>query len=282
MLKDFDSIFRSITEHLKPMYNRVFSNAIIYSPVVAEFLKKGNATMTTSIDAGTIDTFRKVRGVNQRDKVLGNLSRYLKEANKGLTLKYIFTDDNSSFEEIDAFIEQIVLHSLNECEFQISSNFKSEGLEDHQALSTIYLYKRISEIGPHTCYIDDHLRPRLNSKIKKMHKSRNHLDQQSRSLLEPLFKNAGKPVIVWGAGEYSQAMMKNSLFFNISPIAFFVDSNPEKQGQTLSDIEIRDPQSVMDVGFPIVIGSSMHYPQIMAQLTEMGVSKERILDHLII
>ena len=70
-------------------------------------IESGKVKITTSIDAGTKETFKKIRGVKGMQKVLSNLEKYFVEAQKGVVVKYILTDDNFSDLEIDSFLDNI-------------------------------------------------------------------------------------------------------------------------------------------------------------------------------
>ena len=61
-----------------------------YSEEVKSALKKGLIKITTSIDAGTPETFKFVRGRPKFLNVFENLSRYAKVDPKKIIIKYIF------------------------------------------------------------------------------------------------------------------------------------------------------------------------------------------------
>ncbi len=81
-----------------------FSNASVYSEKMAEILAKKGSRLISSIDAGTRETFKKIKGVDIFDKVCNNLSRY---AQAGLVeLKYIFLPEiNDNANEVERLLE---------------------------------------------------------------------------------------------------------------------------------------------------------------------------------
>jgi pyruvate-formate lyase-activating enzyme len=81
----------------------ILTNASMYSEKVGEILTKGRSKLYPSIDAGTRDTFAKIKGVDAFDKVRENLTRY---AADGLVhLKYIILPGvNDNQEDIDGFV----------------------------------------------------------------------------------------------------------------------------------------------------------------------------------
>jgi len=281
MLDGFEKIFATVSRRLKPLYNRVFSNAILYSQELADHLKDGRAILTTSIDAGTVETFRQVRGVNQLYKVLGNLRRYVEFAGTAnIALKYIFTDGNSTMAEVEEFLARIQEHGLSHCAFQISADYKSAEIGAEQVKSAVRLYEGLLQGGTASCHFDDHLRPRINHAIRVIRAS----DPAALADLSILANNdrfRGQPVVVWGSGEYADGLIRESLFFEESPIAFFVDSDPAKQGGTFHNAPIKAPDAVLTVDHPVVIGSSYAYQDIRRALHAMGVADQRIVDSMI-
>lgn len=171
LMENFDNIFKKFINSFKPKSNKIYSNAIKYSKTIERYLKNSKVSLTTSIDAGTKKTFKKIRGVKAFEKVLSNLKRYSKVSKKGVVIKYILTEENYQLDEINSFINQIKKYKLQNCDFQISSNFKDEELKNDQVASAIKLYTTLIEIGANTCYFDDHLIPRLKNKIKKIFNS---------------------------------------------------------------------------------------------------------------
>ena len=58
---------------------------------IEKSLIANKAMLTTSIDAGTVETFKKVRGIKGINKVFQNLKKYYSAAKKGIIIKYILT-----------------------------------------------------------------------------------------------------------------------------------------------------------------------------------------------
>ena len=89
MTPNFNKLINYVNSQVKPKTQRFFSNAINYSDEIAELIKNNIASLTTSVDAGSIKTFKKVRGVNQYLKVLKNLKKYYDLSPKNTVIKYI-------------------------------------------------------------------------------------------------------------------------------------------------------------------------------------------------
>jgi wyosine [tRNA(Phe)-imidazoG37] synthetase (radical SAM superfamily) len=97
-----------------PMRNRIltavedhpcyfYSNASVYNEKIAEILLKGRSRIISSIDAGTRETFAKIKGVDIFDKVCENLTKY---AQNGIVeLKYILLPGvNDNEHEINSLL----------------------------------------------------------------------------------------------------------------------------------------------------------------------------------
>tara|TARA_Y100000590_G_scaffold468596_1_gene651971 strand:+ start:2532 stop:3872 length:1341 start_codon:yes stop_codon:yes gene_type:complete len=282
LMENFDNIFKNFTENFKPKSNKIYSNAIKYSKTIEKYLKIGKASMTTSIDAGTEKIFKKVRGVKAFEKVLKNLKKYLTAAGKGIVIKYIFTEDNYQMHEINNFINKIKEHGLQKCDFQISSNFKDEKLDNEQTISAIKLYTALIQLGANTCYFDDHLHPRLKNKIKEIFESGISDKDPIFSVVNNFQKNKDLNIVIWGSGDTARQMIKRSLFFenNNVRIHYFVDSDKSKHGKYIDDIEIRNPNEIKKSDHSIIIASTIFYRDIYDKLIQMGIGKERIMGSL--
>ncbi len=282
LLEGFEEILTHFMDVANPRHVKLFTNATQFSPAIAKYLKTHNLFVTTSIDAGTQAVFKKVRKSGRFYEVLDNLKRYWAEAKRGVTVKYIFVDDNSSLEEISAFVEQMQAYNLQDVDFQISSDFKSENLSREQAISVIRLYEMLNVLGKGDVFLDDHLRPRINAVISAMMTDKDVRLDNGIQLFESISRYKDSSVIVWGTGEYARALTKNSLFFNQVDIDFFVDSSQARWGQKMRGKDIRNINAILDSDKPIVIGSSTFHQEIINQIIGLGVSRERIIDALII
>lgn len=105
LLKDFD-------EHLKFFQSRrtrvfLFTNGLIYKQSVYDGLVNGTVRWAiVSLDAGTKNTYKKMKRSPKFDQVLENIARYSDAGSKGggnCSVKYIFHEDNSNDEDINGF-----------------------------------------------------------------------------------------------------------------------------------------------------------------------------------
>lgn len=85
---------------------RFVSNMTIYKEKFAEFLKTGRTVnILTSLDSGTRETYKAIKGVDCLDKVVANMKKYPLE-NVDFRLKYIFLDGvNDNEKDVDGFYD---------------------------------------------------------------------------------------------------------------------------------------------------------------------------------
>lgn len=263
LLKDFSIALDKITNEMKPFFNNVFTNSIIYSEKIAELLSLGKVTITTSIDAGYPENFFKIRASNKMEQVLSNLRRYYEQGKERVTIKYILMPENSSFDEISSFVDYINKYSLSGCTFQISTDYKNEEILNDMLESAIHMYKELKKIGSVFVNFDDHLRPRMSEKL---------LTERGE---ESTYEN----VIIWGTGRYAEDMIRKTNFLSKNTVNCFIDSAEDKIGKTLDGFEIKSPDYILQNNFPIFIASANFYREIYNKIIDMGVSKNRIMDH---
>jgi hypothetical protein len=106
------SLIKNIKEYLdyfKEMKIRVlcFSNSVVFSEAIYQRLLDGSIQwLVTSIDCGTPSTYKLTKKGDVYQKVLENVTRYAYAGSKGggnLAIKYIFTEDNCSDDDIVGF-----------------------------------------------------------------------------------------------------------------------------------------------------------------------------------
>ena len=81
------------------------SNAGRFDPRLAHILSLSpQNSLMVSLDAGTKETFRKIRGVDALERVVENVAKYHKYC-PNLFLKYILLDDNCGDDDLNGFIK---------------------------------------------------------------------------------------------------------------------------------------------------------------------------------
>jgi len=113
---DFERVFQLLLDF--GVYQDVATNGTVMSPVLKEALLKGKAGIICSVDAGTPETYQKIKNQDFFQKVWHNLAEYAK-TNGRVAAKIIVTQENCH--EIMPFIDMVerahVLHIIYEVDF---------------------------------------------------------------------------------------------------------------------------------------------------------------------
>lgn len=212
--KSFEQILDKINNYANPKtYHRVFTNSVRISLPIIKFLKKGLIKITTSIDAGTPETFKKVRGRPKFLNVFENLQEYAKIDPNKITVKYIFTEENMEEHELESFVQNCLKYNLQECNYQISINFKKEKFNFEFLKSITYLFINLYKNKINKIFLDDHIMHRFTSlthdEIKKIN-NYSKVNKLEEIILKPEMIN---DMIIFGAGEISNEIIKKNRFF---------------------------------------------------------------------
>jgi organic radical activating enzyme len=291
--KDFEDLFLEATYKLKPKTQRVFTNALIYSPSMQRVIDEGLASITTSLDAGTEETFFKVRGAKKIDRVFYNLSKYSKLRPDLCTIKYIFTDDNCSIGEIESFVGKIEKNQLYACNFLVSTDFKLQSLHENKIKGIIWLYFLLVSKGIISITFDDHIFTRLRSLLPRIKILLNEfITSRSQSGLDKLIELISErpdgflklPIYIWGTGEFSKFLLSTSETLKQKKIEVlgFVDGNDNLWGREFNGYKILDPQILHNSNANIIIASANHYGEIVNKICKMGISRDRIIPNFIL
>ncbi|WP_114661840.1 radical SAM protein [Polynucleobacter necessarius] len=291
--KDFEDLFLDVTYKLNPKTQRVFTNALIYSPSMQRVIDAGLTSITTSLDAGTEETFIKVRGAKKINRVFANLSRYSQLRPDLCTIKYIFTDDNCSIHEIESFVGKVEENRLQACNFLISTDFKLQSLHENKVKGISWLYFLLVSKGIVSITFDDHIFARLRSIMPRLRailqdfiscKSESGLG----SLKELIDNYAGVenelPIYVWGTGEFAKFLLSSSEMLSNKRIKIlgFVDGNSNLWGEEFDGFKILDPKILLNSNAKILIASANHYGEIVNSVLKMGIGRERIIPNFIL
>lgn len=282
LLKNFDRIFKKFIESKYPKFNdiRVYSNSIRYNKLIHQYLDEKKIILTTSTDAGTQETYEKVRGVKKGFlNIFENLKKYNQNKNGNIIIKYILTSENFSNQEIDSFTQLVAKHELTNCNFEISTDYKFEELDLIKSLSIIYFYNALRNIGAEFIHFDDHVRKRLYFTIQKNIKS---VDIDKNNSFENLRKFFNQEIIVWGTGAYASEIINNSFLFKRSKVAFFVDNEKRTKENSFLNCDIKNPETLLNTNNPIFIASSTYWNEIYKRILKLGVNKKRVINTLVV
>ncbi len=101
----------------------VHTGALRFSPAVAALLRASQGGVNISLDSGTPETYRAIKGVDGFERVVSSLERYRAtcEDPTRIHLKYIVFEKNNSVKEIERFFA--LCRSLDIRSVQFSLNF---------------------------------------------------------------------------------------------------------------------------------------------------------------
>jgi glycosyltransferase involved in cell wall biosynthesis/sulfatase maturation enzyme AslB (radical SAM superfamily) len=208
--KNFDSKVAFLMENTTARH-RFLTNALVFSPAIANALRSGRATITTSIDAGTEKTFAKVRGTDLgMHRVLDNLVEYAAINAQAVTIKHILTEDNLG--DTEAFKNEIFRHKLQCCNFQISADFKQAEMPVGKACAAIMMHWALRSIGCRIVFFDDLLMQRMLGDGGKMVGAYCACGFIAEDMVA-LTKNYPNGVVVFGIGAMTDWVIANTYFF---------------------------------------------------------------------
>ena len=281
--KSFEQILDKINNYSNPKtYHRVFTNSVRISKPIMKFLKKGLIKITTSIDAGTPETFKKVRGRPKFLNVFENLQEYAKIDPNKITVKYIFTEENMEEHELESFVQNCLKYNLQECNYQISINFKKEKFNFEFLKSITYLFINLYKNKINKIFLDDHIMHRFtsltNDEIKKIN-DYSKVNKLEEIILKPELIN---DMIIFGAGEISNEIIKKTDFFKKILNFDLVDSDINKIGKTMHNKTILSPSILKNDDRKIFIATAQHYDDVYNKILEIKGSNKSIITGLII
>jgi len=107
----------------------------------------------------------------------------------------------------------------------------------------------------------------------------NHIQQslkiEQNTQLEEL-ENDKTPIIIWGAGQYTQRLLANTILNNCNIISF-IDNDSKKQGMKLHNIEIKSKEILKNFNGPIIVASALHSQEIVKEIRAMSTQNSIII-----
>lgn len=262
---------------------RIFSNSIRFEQRCKDLIDEERIFLTTSIDAGTEDTYQKIRGKSKILDVFSNLQSYSQKKPKRVTIKYIFTQGNCSTDEAIEFVRLVREFGLIDCNFQLSIDFNfPKLLHDHFA-AIVQMASLLQELNVGGYFLDDLIYLRIREFYKNNPEKVNDILMQfpGRTMIAPM--NLEKPVIIWGAGFIGKKIVENSLFAQSNTIDCFVDKDFHKHEKSeISGLKVLNPEILSNNESYILIASSQNYQEILFDLESLGISKDRIVRGIVV
>lgn len=127
-----------ILELSKTVAEQVFSNAILYDEKVAEAITRPGSFLNVSLDSGTRETYRVVKGLDAFDQVVSTLRKYALGGGT-MQVKYILLPENHGETDLDGFLD--IVQELRPQKVLISRNIKvaPQDIDPTDIESAIYL-----------------------------------------------------------------------------------------------------------------------------------------------
>lgn len=122
VLKEFKPMMQ---EFIKSGYKEfcIFTNNIVFQPMIKTIMDKNpyHISLTTALDAGCRETYKKIKRVDKFNDCVNNLRKYMKNNNDAnLVVKYIVVENlNDNVEEITKFINLMADIGIRTVEFAI-------------------------------------------------------------------------------------------------------------------------------------------------------------------
>ncbi len=153
ILEEFDDLVDLFIQKNTKM--RVHSSGIHFSYKAAHGIHTGLLTIVISIDAGTPETYYKIKNVRSFNKVCENIKEYAKrlhETNKGhLKVKYIIVPGiNDSVEEIDKWFDIVTESKVKDVIVDVEYSYARQNLNsisEHVYLLMDYIKYRAEKAG---------------------------------------------------------------------------------------------------------------------------------------
>ena len=277
---NFPSLLDTIASKFPNIKQRVITNSTVYMENVKQYIDKDKVFIVTSVDAGSVEQFKLIRNNKNFDKVIENLVKYSANKADNVTIKYIVLDENKAINEIEKFVEIIKDNNLQQCNFQISFDFKKEYVDFESAVSIIVLYGLLVKLNVRLVFFDDLLRNRLHSSkdFKKISARLNELGYHDILANPSILEN----IVIWGAGNQTKNLLTTTEFFKSAKIAYLVDDTPSKIGTKLMGYDIYEPSRLKDNNYPVVISAVQASPQILEQFKKLNLDENRIIKSLIL
>lgn len=273
---NFDASIETIGEALN-IKQMIITNAIKYSPSLQKLLDSNKARITTSIDAGTKNSFKKIRGADKLNTTLENLVLYSKNRPRNVTIKYIFLEENSKEEELLSFVKLIKDYGLGECNFHLSCNFNEEKISLDLLARICFLFSLLVKMGGKVVFFDELLRERIPLLSKedlayvKKFLSKNNLEE---FLEDP--KKYQKKLCIWGYNTNTKLLLQKSLFLREFEELHIIDSD-YKNIEIKENLEIKDPLIFKNSDYPILISAVQGSPRIYEEFIKKGFSIKRLI-----
>jgi len=142
ILPEFDTVVRMI--HEKGYAQCMNTNGIVFSEAWDYVLANDLRTFfNISVDAGTAETYRKIKGVDYFDQVWENIKKYIAshqwKSHLQLHVKYIVMEGNQEKVELERFINKCLEANAHFIEYSVDSRAIENGIPEETIKAVAYL-----------------------------------------------------------------------------------------------------------------------------------------------
>ncbi len=141
---------------LMPLVYKINSCHLNYSDVLEDIMGRGLAYSVWSLDAGTAETYRKVKQVDAFERAVENVKRYIAADvfdGKFIVPKYLIVKGmNDNEDEFDAFLK--LVKSLGLKTVSLSFDYRLKAEEEDMAFIRLF-YEKIVRDGLRLTYVND-------------------------------------------------------------------------------------------------------------------------------
>ena len=245
----FKEITQSLLDSDKISKIRVLSNSLKFSENLYEIAGNEKIRIVTSIDAGTQEKFKEVRGKGDIHKVLENLKKYKKNINseENLTIKYIMTEDNYFIEELKEFVNLLKHYEFEDNLIQISCNFMLEEPTQEMIYSIYELAGLLLNNGFQFIFFDDLIRDRLKLDKSDAEKVINHLNKNNLMHENIVSHLSDICVILWGDGYQSKWIKNKTNFGRANKISKIISNKLELDIEDVEENMVICPAAIQSL-----------------------------------
>jgi hypothetical protein len=146
ILKELDEGYSLISQSVKKVI--FHTNSIIFSDSIYRNLGQKNTAETfvkTSIDAGTPELYKKIRGGDFFYRAFDNLQKYAAKSPQTVFAKYIVLSENCDLHEVRSFVNEVCRRNIKRV--VISSDFARLSIPDEHWTALVVLFGELKGHG---------------------------------------------------------------------------------------------------------------------------------------
>lgn len=280
-------------------WQRVNTNAILYSQEVEAALVQGNTEVRISIDSGSEECFRLMKGHTGYSQVWEHIRDYC-EVSDRVYIKYNVCNYNSDQEELDAFLQKCrmcdVKNIIIDAEvnsYQPSKNAGPFYFTSKEFEAVHYLEKKAKEKGFHVQISGYAFSVRAefdeNGNIILPKKFYDNLDYEICShgikaqtfpsityMIEYIMKRKEYPVAVWGARDIGEKCIHILEKQGIA-IDNVIDNDPELENQYISNVKVKSAKNYfLDKNDSQIILAGRRWKEMLKEINRFQYSNRGI------